>query len=250
MIDAAVVAGKDSMWRPKPAVATTYEQLVNNAGTKYTPSAALLGIRSALYEYGKSSVGMVGTPCQVKAARRIQTSPLGNRRLAQAMRLVIGLFCMESYGYENLMRTYLAAKGVDLSAVTKVGIKKGSFVALVGDTEVLHVPLKEIDDFVRQSCRQCDDFTAEYADVSVGAIGSASGYSTIIARTEVGLELVKQAEKAGYIELRGLAQESKGFQKVLSMAQAKRLRKAVQKPIEASSEQFASKDERHQTTPD
>jgi coenzyme F420 hydrogenase subunit beta len=250
MIDAAVVAGKDSMWRPKPAVATNYEQLANNAGTKYTPSAALLGVRSALYEYGKSRVGMVGTPCQVKAARRIQTSPLGNRRLAQAMRLVIGLFCMESYGYENLMRTYLADKGVDLSAVTKVGIKKGSFIALVGDTEVLHVPLKEIDDFVRQSCRQCDDFTAEYADISVGAIGSASGYSTIIARTEDGLELVKQAEKAGYIELCALAQESKGFQKVLSMAQAKRLRKAVQKPIGASSEQFASKDESHQTTPE
>ena len=237
LIDAAVVTGKDSVWHPKPTVATNYEQLVDNAGTKYTPSAALLGVRSALYEYGKSRVGLVGTPCQVKAARRIQTSPLGNRRLAQAMQLIIGLFCMESYGYENLMKTYLTAKGVDPSTVTKVGIKKGSFIALVGESEVLHVPLKEIDDFVRQSCRECDDFTAEYADISVGAIGSASGYSTIIARTEKGLELVKQAEKAGYIELRELAQESKGFQKVLNMAQAKRLRKAVQKQTRAPSEQ-------------
>ncbi len=245
VIDAAVVAGRDSVWHPKPAVATNYEQLVNNAGTKYTPSPSLLGVRSALYEYGKSRVGLVGTPCQVKAARRIQTSPMGNRRLAQAMKLIIGLFCMESYGYENLMRTYLTTKGVDPSTVTKVGIKKGSFIALVGDTEVLHVPLKEIDVFVRESCRQCDDFTAEYADISVGAIGSASGYSTIIARTEEGLELVKQAERAGYIELRELAQESKGFQKVLSMAQAKRMRKAVQNPIEAS-----KRYENHPTNPD
>jgi hypothetical protein len=43
--------------------------------------------------------------------------------------------------------------------------------------------------------------------------------------------LVKQAEKAGYIELRELTQESKGFQKILTMAQTKRLRKAVQKPV-------------------
>ncbi|HXY82245.1 MAG TPA: Coenzyme F420 hydrogenase/dehydrogenase, beta subunit C-terminal domain, partial [Candidatus Saccharimonadales bacterium] len=77
----------------------------------------------------------------------------------------------------------------------------------------------------------CDDFTAEFADISVGAIGSPSGYSTILARTENGLDLVKQAEKAGYIELRELTQESKGFQKILSMAQTKRLRKAVQKSV-------------------
>jgi len=59
------------------------------------------------------------------------------------------------------------------------------------------------------SCRQCGDFKAEYADISVGAIGSASGYYTIIARTEKSLELVKQAEKAGYIELRELAQKAR-----------------------------------------
>ena len=230
LIEAAVVAGRDSVWHSRPTVATNYEQLVNNAGTKYTPSPTLLGVRSALYEYGKSQVGLVGTPCQVKAARRIQTSPLGNSRLAQAMKLLIGLFCMESYGYEGLMRKYLTVKGVDPTTVTKVGIKKGSFIALAGDLEVLHVPLKEIDEFVRPSCRQCDDFTAEYADISVGAIGSVSGYSTIIARTEQGLELVKQAQKAGYIELSELPPESKGFQKILSMAQAKRLRTAVEKP--------------------
>jgi coenzyme F420 hydrogenase subunit beta len=228
MIDAAVVAGRDSLWHPKPTVATRREQIVANAGTKYSPSPTLLGVRSAIDEYGKKRIAVVGTPCQIKAARRIQTSPLGNRRLAEAMGPTIGLFCMESYGYENLMHAYLASKSVDPSTVTKVGIKKGSFIAWVGESEVLHVPLKEIDVFVRHSCKQCDDFTGEYADISVGAIGSANQYSTVIARTGKGLELVKNAEKAGYIELRELPQAEKGFQKVLSMAQAKRMRRAVQ----------------------
>ena len=228
-IEAAVVAGRDSVWHPKPTVAINSEQLVANAGTKYTPTPTLLGVRSAIDEFGKKRVGVVGTPCQIKAARRIQTSPLGNRRLAEAMELTIGLFCMESYGYDNLMGAYLKSKGTDQSAVTKVGIKKGSFIAWVGENEVVHVPLAEIDQFVRQSCRQCDDFTAEYADISVGAIGSKSGYSTVIARTAKGLELLQQAGKAGYVELRELAQTEKGFQKIVNMAESKRLRKAVQK---------------------
>jgi coenzyme F420 hydrogenase subunit beta len=229
MIDAAVVAGRDTFWRPKPTVVTNYEQLVANSGTKYTPSPTLLGVRSAIEEFGKERLGVVGTPCQIKAIRRIQTSPLGSRRLAEAVSLSIGLFCMESYSYDSLVRRYFAMKGVDPLTVTKVGIKKGSFIAWAGDGEVLHVPLKDIDEYVRQSCRQCDDFTSEYADISVGAIGSPNGYSTIIARTGKGLELVKKAENAGYLEIRELPATDKGFQKILNMAQGKRLRKAVQK---------------------
>lgn len=96
VIEAAVVAGRDSQWIAKPVVVTKSSDLVKYAGTKYTPSPTLIGVKSAIDEYAKSRVGMVGTPCQIKAARRIQTSPMGNRRLAQAMTLTIGLFCMES----------------------------------------------------------------------------------------------------------------------------------------------------------
>lgn len=230
LIDAAVVAGRDSKWRAKPEVATKYDDLVKGAGTKYTVSPTLLGVRSAVDEYQKTKVGLVGTPCQIKAVRRIQTSPLGNIRLAQAMTLSIGLFCMESYAYDPLVQTYLAGKGIDPLSITRMGIKKGSFIAWSGENEVLHVPLREVDAFVRNSCKHCEDFTAEYSDISVGGIGCPNGYSTVIARTEKGLELVKNAEKAGYIELRELKPDEKGYLKVVNMAQTKRLRKAV-KPI-------------------
>ncbi len=230
LIDAAVVAGRDSNWRAKPEVATKYDDLVKGAGTKYTVSPTLLGVRSAVDEYQKTRVGLVGTPCQIKAVRRIQTSPLGNIRLAQAMTLSIGLFCMESYAYDPLVQTYLVGKGIDPHSVTRMGIKKGSFIAWSGENELLHVPLREVDAFVRNSCKHCEDFTAEYSDISVGGIGCPNGYSTVIARTEKGLELLKNAEKAGYIELRELKPEEKGYLKVVNMTQTKRLRKAI-KPI-------------------
>jgi len=92
LIDAAVVAGRDSKWRAQPEVATRYEDLVKNAGTKYTPSPTLLGVKSAVDEYVKSRVGVVGTPCQIRTVRRLQTMPLGNLRLAQVIELSIGLF--------------------------------------------------------------------------------------------------------------------------------------------------------------
>jgi coenzyme F420 hydrogenase subunit beta len=61
----------------------------------------------------------------------------------------------------------------------------------------------------------------------VGGVGCPTGYSTIIARTEKGLDILKQAEKAGFVELRELKPEEKGYQKVVNMAQAKRARKST-----------------------
>jgi len=225
LIDAAIVAGRDSKWRAKPEVATKYEDLVRNAGTKYTPSPTLLGVKSAVDEYVKSKVGVVGTPCQMRTVRRLQTLPLGNLRLAQAITLSIGLFCMESYAYDKLIQAYVTSKGIDPSTITRMGIKKGSFIVWSGANELLHVPLKEVDAFVRNSCKQCDDFTAEFADISVGGIGCPDGWSTVIARTEKGAELLKSAEKAGYVELRELKPDEKGYLKVVKMAETKRLRK-------------------------
>jgi coenzyme F420 hydrogenase subunit beta len=225
LIDAAVVAGRDSMWRARPEVATRYEDLVKNAGTKYTPSPTLMGVKSALDEYARNKVGVVGTPCQIRTVRRLQTMPLGNLRLAQAITLSIGLFCMESYAYDKLITAYVASKGIDPSTITRMGIKKGSFIVCSGSNELLHVPLKEVDAFVRNSCKQCDDFTAEYADISVGGIGCPEGWSTVVARTQKGLELLSDAEKAGYLELRELKPDAKGYLKVAKMAEAKRMRK-------------------------
>jgi coenzyme F420 hydrogenase subunit beta len=225
LIEAAVVAGRDEKWVARPKVATKYDDLVRNAGTKYTPSPTLLGVRAAIDEYGKSKVGLVGTPCQIRAVRRIQTSPMGNRRLAHAMTLSIGLFCMESYRYDALIENYLISKEVNPSTLTKVGIKKGQFIATSGETEVLRVPLKDINQYVRGSCHRCDDFTAEYADISVGGVGCPEGYSTVIVRTQNGFDILTGASRAGFIELRELKQEDKGFQTILKMSGIKKTKK-------------------------
>lgn len=223
-LDAAVVTCLDGRvpWKPIPSVALDYSDLLNAAGTKYTPSPTLIGLMSAVQEYGKKNVGIVGTPCQIRSYRRMQTSARGARKLAHAVHLAIGLFCMESYGYDQLLGDYLRGKNIDLGQVSRFEIKKGKFRVRAPGVEALSVPLKELDGFVRSSCRVCEDFTAEFADVSVGGVGCPDGWSTVIARTTRGQEFLAEAERNGWLELKPIDPGKQGIEQVLRLSAAKK----------------------------
>ena len=216
-VDAAVVTGidKKTPWKSIPSVALDYADVLNAAGTKYTPAPTLIGLMSATQEYRKEKVAIVGTPCQIRSYRRMQTSLLGARKLANAVALAIGLFCMESYRYDQFIGDYLRTRGVDVSKVSRFAIKKGKFRATIEGQEVLTVPIKELDEFVRSSCRVCEDFTAEFADISVGGVGCPEGWCTVIARTTLGEEFLSEAERSGWIEMRPIDAGKYGMEQVL-----------------------------------
>ncbi|MFZ3169868.1 MAG: Coenzyme F420 hydrogenase/dehydrogenase, beta subunit C-terminal domain [Candidatus Methanoperedens sp.] len=71
------------------------------------------------------------------------------------------------------------------------------------------------------SCTVCTDLTAEKADISFGGVGSKEGYTTVLARTGLGLELFKDAEDRGYIKIEPL--EIEGLERVLRQARAKKV---------------------------
>jgi coenzyme F420 hydrogenase subunit beta len=215
--DAAVVTGidKETPWKSIPSVAVDYADVLSAAGTKYTPSPTLIGLMSAAQEYAKEKIAIVGTPCQIRSYRKMQTSLLGARKLASAVSLAIGLFCMESYRYDQLIRDYLRTKGVDVSKVSRFAIKKGKFRVTIEEQEVLTVPIKELDEFVRSSCKVCEDFTAEFADISVGGVGCPEGWCTVIARTSCGEEFLSGAEQSGWIEMKQMDPGKSGMEQVL-----------------------------------
>jgi coenzyme F420 hydrogenase subunit beta len=223
-IDAAVVTSvdKETPWKSISSVATDYADVLSAAGTKYTPAPTLIGLMSASQEYRKEKVAIVGTPCQIRSYRRMQTSLLGARKLASAVSLAVGLFCMESYHYDQLIGNYLRTKGVDVSKVGRFAIKKGKFRVTIEGKEVLTVPIKELDEFVRSSCRVCEDFTAEFADISVGGVGCPEGWCTVIARTSRGEEFLSKAEKGGWVELRPIDAGKFGMDQVLKNSARKR----------------------------
>ncbi|MFH1327955.1 MAG: Coenzyme F420 hydrogenase/dehydrogenase, beta subunit C-terminal domain [Candidatus Bathyarchaeota archaeon] len=207
IIDSAVISGVSEVepWKPTPKVALTYTDLIESQGTRYTTSPTLVGLWSAVEEYDKKKIGVVGVPCAIKAIRKMQTATYGVAKLGGRVAFTIGLFCMDSFYYKGLIEDYLRQqKGIDLNKITKFTIRRGKFIVSVAGEEALNVPLAEVKSYSRDNCHSCADFTAEFADISVGAVGSLDGWSTVIVRTEVGKKLLEDAINAGYLECKSL----------------------------------------------
>ena len=221
--ECAVVAGleEEGVWSPEPVVALSHEEVLEGAGTKYTPCPMLVGVDSAVYEYMKGKVAVVGTPCQMRALRRIETGDYSDAKIREAVALSMGLFCMETFGYPSFME-FLEREGVDASAVTKFDIKKGRFIAWQDDETVYDVKLSRVKELVRPCCGQCDDFAAEFSDLSIGNVGSPDGWSTVIVRTERGEEALRAAEKGGLIEVKPLEDVKPGLRTVIRLARIKK----------------------------
>ena len=198
VIDSAVVCGKDEFWNPIPIVATNKEDLLTSTGSKYTQCPILLGVKKAI-DMGKESIAMVGLPCHVKAIRNAQKIGLDSGKV----NVVLGLFCTETFSMESFKRK-LEDVGVKIEDVEKFDIKKGKLMVWVKG-ELKTIPLKELKDAERSACKYCTDFTAEFADISFGSVGSEDGWTTIIIRSEKGEEIVKGAVEQGYLEVQRIS---------------------------------------------
>lgn len=223
LIDSAVVSGVSPTepWKAVPEVVTSVDELLKHAGTRYTVSPTLLGLWSAVEGYFKQEVAVVGTPCQIKAVRKMQKTPKGALKYGLRTALTIGLFCMESFYYDQLIKKYLPQK-TDISKISKFNIKKGKFLVDANGQRVLEVPLAEVKPYARENCHQCGDFTAELADISVGGVGSPEGWSTVIVRTEVGKKIFDATVEAGFIEYKPIEEVKPGTVSIEKLAKTKR----------------------------
>jgi len=221
--DGAVVAGveEERPWAAKPMVVTSKEGVLEGAGTKYTNSPSLVGVASAIQEYALKNIALVGTPCQMKGIRNIETDPWSDERIKDTVALKIGLFCMETFDYPSFIE-YLEAEGISAAKVDKFEIKSGRFIANQGGEEVHKVKLAAVKGLIRPCCHTCGDYTAEFADISVGNVGSPNGWSTVIVRTDIGEEYLKAAEKAGLVEIKPLEEGKRGLPLVERLSNMKR----------------------------
>ncbi|NVM28214.1 MAG: Coenzyme F420 hydrogenase/dehydrogenase, beta subunit C-terminal domain [Candidatus Helarchaeota archaeon] len=205
LIDAAVVTGKSSEepWKPEAKIVTTKEELLKTSGSIYSHSQTLIGLLEAIKQ-GHHSIGFVGTPCNVDAVYKMWRAPFGLVRMyMRANILVIGLFCMDSFSHEGL-KAFLELKKIDIGDIEKCAISKGKMQFIQKNGEILAVRVHDLDRYRSSSCSYCTDLTSENADISVGSVGSPDGYSTILARTGIGIEVLLDAAEAGYLEIEPL----------------------------------------------
>ena len=113
--------------------------------------------------------------------------------------------------------------GIDPSKVTKTAIKRGKFKVYVGAEAIVDTPLKDLDEYMSGPCKYCIDYTAELADISVGAIGSPDGWNTVFVRTEVGESLIESAIKANVIDASPLEATAPSMAPLVKLAAKKKL---------------------------
>ena len=215
-IDGAVVTGTgDSPWFPKPFVATTREDLLKCAGTKYSRGVISTGLRDAVDLYQRKRVAFVGMPCQIRAIRQMKSSTLAVYRLADVVKICIGIFCVEALPYEAFFKKVVEGQlGIKLADVAKFDIKHGKFAIYCKGKPKRELDVGALRQFVDTPCKLCFDFASDLADISVGAVGSQLGYSTVLTRTPVGEEAFEFIKSARALDVQPLKDVKPGIEVV------------------------------------
>jgi coenzyme F420 hydrogenase subunit beta len=224
IIDAAAVSGvsEQKPFYPEPKLATTKEEVLLCAGTRYFYSPNLLAFQEGVKQ-GKHNIAFVGTPCQIHAVRRIQIFPL--KKYAERVKFTIGLMCTESFNYEGLMEQHIGKiLGINPTDIMKMNIK-GKLILTLKNGENIETPLAEAKQYATTSCILCSDFSSELADISVGGLGLNEWTFTII-RTKKGLEIFESAEKAGILKTKPAGEEQKALDLLIRLSKMKRKRRA------------------------
>jgi coenzyme F420 hydrogenase subunit beta len=219
LIDGAIVSGisQEKPFYPIPRLATTPEEILEYGGTRYSYSPNILALADGIKQK-RSSIAFVGTPCQIHAIRKMQMS--GLKKYTAPLKFLIGLLCSECFSYEGLVEKHIhETLGFNLGNVRKMNIKGKMLVTT--ESGVKTIPLAEIKRYARNSCRFCDDFSSELADVSVGGLG-LEGWTFVILRTKDGQEVFEAADKAGALKTRPVEKDEPALSLLVKLSGKKR----------------------------
>ena len=106
--------------------------------------------------------------------------------------------------------------------VKKADINKGKFFIYTKDEQEFNIPIKDITHLAREDCEMCYDLTSESADISIGSIGSPSGWNTVLIRTQKGKELFEALLKNDLIESKSLDTVKPGLPLLEKVAASKK----------------------------
>jgi len=208
----------NTLWRPDPFLMKSKEDIVQSAGTKYVNNPTL----RILNEFNNSShnIAVVGVPCMMQALLKSEIYNINIPSLNN-VKYRIGIFCMESFSYQSLMKI-CELLNVDVKDIKKMDINKGKFFVSTHNGKESSVPIKDISHLAREDCEVCYDLTSESADISVGSIGSPPGWNTVIIRTEKGKKLYQSLIANNLIESKPIEEIKPGLPMVQKIAGAKK----------------------------
>lgn len=207
-IDAAVLTHQDSGHLPRGRVIRHPDEVLSCAGSGYVAAATLQALNAGPWN-GAERIGVVGTPCQVLAIRKMKFSSLKKTTPIDRVTLVVGLFCTWSLTYAPFMR-YLKNRthGAKIQKMDITPPPERILKAISDDDHTWDIPLDEIRPFIRKTCGVCLDMTSEFSDLSVGTVEGIPGWNTVLIRSDLGEELMSRAENEGIVEVQVLPEEN------------------------------------------
>ncbi|MEI7826273.1 MAG: coenzyme F420 hydrogenase subunit beta [Euryarchaeota archaeon] len=222
VIEGAIVAmPTEEPWNPVPYVATTPEEIIAAAGTKYVVCPLNHALKIAARENALDKIGIVGMHCLTYAVRKMQLYPFGARHLPQKMALLLGIFCTENFSYTGIKAIVEEIHKVNIEQVSKMDVSKGKMIVTSCMGERVEVPVKLTHNYVQPGCFLCPDLTARTADISTGSIGSPDGWSTVMPRTQTGKNLFESAVEVGLFESKPIDPGKFGMEMLTRLAQSK-----------------------------
>ena len=192
IFDSAIVVQRKEGYNAEAVVAENVNDVMAARGTKYLRVRVTPKLRE-IADQGKKKIAIVCTPCEVRAARKIQQTLKRNSSNQEVT--ILGLFCFEAFNGAKLKEEIKTRLGVDIDKVEKTQIRKGKFIMHLKGKEY-SCKVRDLGKAVEKGCHYCDDFSAQLADISVGSVGSQSGYSTVIVRSEAGKKLLENLDIA------------------------------------------------------
>jgi len=199
LIDGVIMAAKDENWEPKPFIARTTEEILSAAGSVYAMVPTLSIYKDVVDKFKIEKLAFVGLPCQIQAVRKLQIWPPLSNEYGK-FKLIIGLFCSSNYSYDSLHNIVENLVRVSISEVKKFDVSKGKFIVYLKNGSSKAIPIKSANKYHYSSCKYCKDYTAEFADISVGSLGTPSDdWNSVIVRSDVGKNIFNELLTQGKI---------------------------------------------------
>lgn len=208
-IDGAIVTKPTGTFQRRPSLAVCREDIESAAGFYFDTSHGMKQLSDKYVTYstieefapmmkkGLRRVALVGTPCQIKAYRRMEVLGIVP---SDSVKYCFGLFCSGNFTFNPEQRKKLAAEhDFDWADVHKINIKD-NFLVHLENGDIRTIPLDDLDFMKRFACQYCPDYSAEFADISFGGIGAKEGWTTVITRTPLGRAIFADARESAVEE--------------------------------------------------
>ena len=174
-------------------MATTKEEMLAGAGSRYTYSANTMALPEAI-DRGFSKLALVGMSCQSSVPPVMWSRKIG--KVGKPIVFNIGLLCSKSFDDSIFEELFWTKYGLAKQDMVKMNIK-GVFQIWMRDGAYHEINLKECHAWTREGCVHCPDFAAEHADISTGGIGKYNDWTLTIVRTDLGREIISRMIAAG-----------------------------------------------------